>query len=338
MKRRRLAPFVILSFVGGCIPMPSASRVPTEIWLVRTPRADTSAARRWTVDSAEVALPDGVSAVADTWIVLDSATFRPILVSAPPGFLSRLPSIRHFALVTSFQGARYHPEVVRGLIESRTVLGAAAGTIATSLSIRSTDGLLLDLQDMAQGDLRTLADVSRELADSARAHSRREIGIIIPASDSAGYPARILARTADVLIVRLYPEHGVGNAPGPVVSLSWFARGLGGRASEVGVNRLAAGVPADGILWNSAGDARSISYAEAIRLARSADVAVTRDPASGNLHATSSRDGWELWVADHELIRTLIAEARRIGVTRIALFGTEGADPELWRLPEMIRR
>jgi hypothetical protein len=269
----------------------------------------------------------GLSSIVDTWIVLDSSSFRPVLLA--PSTQTGLPE-KSFAIVTSFQGARYHPDVVRGLAESGDAVANAAGSIA-ALVPPGSPGLILDFQEMAPEDLTLLAHVSRAIADSARAKGVKQIALIIPAGDSAAYPAATLARIADLLIVRLFPEHGVGTAAGPVVSPPWFARGLGARAGEIGVTRIVAGLPVDGVLWSARDSARRVSYTEALQLAERASTSFVRDPASGNLHATSARDGWEIWLADHELIERLVADGRRIGVTRFALFGLDGADPLLLR-------
>ena len=220
---------------------------------------------------------------------------------------------------------------MRGLAASGGPLATAAGAIA-SLVAPGSAGLILDFQEMAPEDLTQLTDVSRAIADSARAKSVKQIAIIIPAGDSAAYPAATLARIADLLIVRLFPEHGIGTPAGPIVSPPWFARGLGVRAGQIGVTRIVAGIPADGFLWSARDStARRVSYTEALQLAERASTSFVRDPASGNLHASSARDGWEIWLADHELVERLIADGRRIGVTHFALFGLEGGDPELMR-------
>jgi spore germination protein YaaH len=221
--------------------------------------------------------------------------------------------------------------VVRGIGESGDAVPNTARSIAALVAPGSA-GLILDFQEMAPEDLTLLANVSRAIADSARAKGVKQIALIIPAGDSAAYPAAGLARIADLLIVRLFPEHGIGTAAGPVVSPSWFARGLGARASEVGVTRIIAGLPADGVLWSARDAPRRVSYTEALLLAERASTSFVRDPASGNLHAASARDGWEMWLADHELIERLIEEGRKIGVTRFALFGLDGADPLLLSL------
>jgi spore germination protein YaaH len=238
--------------------------------------------------------------------------------------------MRRLAVITSFQGSRYHPDVIRGLTESGDAVAVAAGSIASLVASSASQGVILDFQEMTAEDLPTLVDVSRAIADSSRAHSTATVTLMIPAADSSGYPARILGRVADLLLVTLFPEHGVNTPAGPIVSPDWFTRRLGQRVSEAGVNRIVAGIPCDGVRWDKRG-ARRISYLDAVRLAHEANTPIVRDPASGNLHAVSNRDGWELWVADHELVEKLISEGRRIGVTRFALFGLDGADPELFQ-------
>ncbi|MDP9176626.1 MAG: twin-arginine translocation signal domain-containing protein [Gemmatimonadota bacterium] len=316
----------IATVTGGCTPLPPGVRAPTELWAI------------WSPDSRQAHSSAGFSAIAETWIALDSVSFRPTVISfvaadAPSDQRSSAtPSsprpARRLSVITSFQGSRHHPDVIRGLTESSDAVAVTAGSIASLLASSPAQGVILDFLEMTAADLQTLMDVSRAIADSARAHSAAPITMMIPAADSSGYPARILARVADLLLVRLFPEHGVTTPAGPIVSPSWFTRRLGQRTSEAGVNRIVAGIPADGIIWDNRG-ARRISYLDAVRLAREANTSITRDPASGNLHAMSSRDSWEVWVADHELIERLIAEGRRIGVTRFALFGLEGADPQL---------
>jgi len=317
--KRLFALVTIALATTGCLPLPHAVSAPTEIWTVFSP-ADSA------VESA-----GGCSAVVDVWIWLDTISLRP----ASPGGDARCgastTTTRRIAAITSFQGSRYHPETIRAIGESPDALSRTAGAIARMATAGPARGVLLDFQEMSGEDLPTLMDVSRAIADSARALSPELIGMIIPAADSSSYPGRILGRVADILLVKIFPEHGVGNPAGPIVSPPWFARHLGTRAGEVGVNRIVAGIPVDGVLWNARGGNRRISYGEALRLAEAAAIQLVRDPVSGNLHAISTRDGWELWVSDHELVVRLIAEGRRIGVTRFALFGLEGADPKLWQ-------
>jgi spore germination protein YaaH len=341
MNSRVIVVLGLIAIVGGCRPLPPGVQAPTEIWIVRSPDPRAIGTSPEPADSQLTRSRNGISAVVDTWIALDSASFRPRVVWPVAGQPTGRPAsagTRHLAIVTSFQGSRYHSDVIRGLTQSSDAVAVTAGSIASLVSEAAAQGVILDFQEMTAEDIQTLVNVSRAIADSTRSRSAGPVAMIIPAADSSGYPARILGRVADLLLVKLFPEHGAATPAGPIVSPDWFTRRLGQRASEAGVNRIVAGMPADGMLWDNRG-ARRISYYESFRLAREANIPIVRDPASGNLHAVSTRDGWELWVADHELIDKLIAEGRRIGVTRFALFGLEGADPRLWELlPQLVIR
>ena len=332
MVRRILIFALIGATVGACRPLPPGVTAPTEIWAIGSP------------DSPRVSVPDGFAATAETWIALDTISFRPAVISplgdegtsTDQSSAAGVHPARRASVITSFQGSRYHADVIRGLSENSDAVAVAAGSLASLFSSSRAQAVVLDFQEMNPEDLESLMDVARAIADSSRAHSAAPIVMMIPAADSAGYPARILGRVADLLLAKIFPEHGVMTPAGPIVSASWFTRRLGQRASEAGVNRVVAGIPADGIIWDRRG-ARRISYLDAVRLARDANSPITRDPASGNLHAVSSRDGWEIWLVDRELIERLIDEGRRIGVTRFALFGLDRADPELFELVRGVR-
>jgi spore germination protein YaaH len=332
MTRRIFIVALVATTVSACRPLPPGVRAPTEIWAI------------WSPDSPRVSALDGFAATAETWIALDTISFRPTVISriADEGTATNQPSAarllpaRRASVITSFQGSRHHADVIRGLRENSDAVAVTAGSFASLLSSSRAQAVILDFQELTPEDLETLMGVSRAIADSSRAHSPAVIVMMIPAADSAGYPARILGRVADLLLVKLFPEHGVTTPAGPIVSASWFTRRLGQRASEAGVNRVVAGIPADGTIWDRRG-ARRISYLDAVRLAREANAPIIRDPASGNLHAVSSRDGWEIWLVDQELIERLILEGRRIGVTRFALFGLEGADPQLFEFVRGVR-
>src|SRR5260221_14201575 len=272
---------------SSCVPFAASTRVPAELWVIGTP------SNAFQFDFA-----------VDNAIVLDSTTFRPALTSQST---QATGALSHYALVTSFQGLRYHPEVVRGIGESKDAMGSAAHTIVSLAASRISSGLVLDFQEMAGEDLIAMTDVARAIADSARGASVNQIAMIIPANDSIAYPGATLARIADALIVRLFPEHGPRTPPGPIVSPPWFARGLGARAAQVGVTRIVAEIPADGILWSVDGSTRSVSYAESMRLADESSTTFVKDPAPGNLHTWSSRDGLELCAADPALLKRLLA-------------------------------
>ncbi len=320
---------VAVSLTGtGCGRLPGTrTPLPASVWLLPSPEENVDSRAR--LVSPEIAPFEG------GLVVIDTSTFRPVqrlpVGAVPPG-TSRV------ALVTTFQGTRYHPESIRALSEDSIAIDGFAGSIAIAVSVNS-NGLFVDFQGETPDELTRTVRLLRAIADSARAHRLSPVGVVVPPGDTIGYPASLLARSADLIVLRLSGEHRAGTAPGPLVSPEWMARQIGIRASEIGVARLVAELPLFGYRWNRDGTVASVTFAEAEALVRKESGVFRRDPASGSLTATSARDGWTVWIQDAETLERLIAVARRAGVRRFALLGVSGADPDIWaRLPAALRR
>ena len=253
---------------------------------------------------------------------LDTATIRPVL--AIHGGSQPLITAATF---TTYQGARYHPDMVRAVTEDSAVIQPFARAVVTA-SMSAGKGLLIDAQDMAPADFGKTLSFLRALATAARDRGRSPFGVIVPAGDTLAYPTLEIARAADLIVVRFGMEHGPGTPPGPPASPEYIRRELGIRSNGLGASRLAAAFPLFGYMWNRDGSARIIMYREANAMLLQEAGAFHRDPASRYLTATL-QNGSTIWVPDAETIRSLIAVAQSRGVNTIALSGITGADPAL---------
>jgi len=216
---------------------------------------------------------------------------------------------------------------------------SCSGDLKPELLSRTGVGIFVDFQGDTPDELKETSFISRAIADSARAGNLSPIGVIVPPGDTIGYPTALLARTFDLIVIRLHGEHRAGTAPGALVSPEWMSRQIGLRSSAIGANRLVAELPLFGYRWNSNGTVARITYADAQALVRSEAGTFKRDPATGSLTAASTRNGWTVWIEDATTLEKLIAVARRAGVKRFALQGPDGADPDIWtRLPNALRR
>lgn len=309
-----------------CGRLPGREPPPATVWVL------PSATR--TAGSAH-SVPAEVAAFTGSLIVIDSSTLSPVLGLArpdAPGSASRI------AVVTTFQGNRYHPEGIRALTEDAAASGAFASRVASAV-VQGGSGMFVDFQGSTPDELTGNTSILRAIGDSARARGVAPIGVIVPPGDTVGYPTAILARTFDLIVARLNGEHRNGTSPGPLLSPEWMTRQIGMRASEIGINRIAAELPLFGYKWDRSGIATQITFADAQALVRSEAGVFRRDPASGSITASSARNGWTIWIEDATTLERLVAVARRAGVRRFALLGPEGADPEIWtRLPAALTR
>ncbi|MGE5100763.1 MAG: glycosyl hydrolase family 18 protein [Deltaproteobacteria bacterium] len=264
------------------------------------------------------------------WIQLDSITGRPTLLN-PDDPASRSPTTTRLALVTSYQGQRFHPEAIRALAADDRALAAAAQGVAEIMVKGQYRGIVLDFEAQAPADTVLTVQVARALADSARGRGASLIAMAIPAADTAAYPTRTFMPIVDLLIVMLYDEHWSTSTPGPIATPTWVRRTLGQRVADVGASRIVAALPVYGYQWRTAQPATPLSFDDARRAATEASVELVRDPASRSLHAIRPGD-WELWQSDAELLRALRDEVASLGVAKIALWRLGLEDPGVWRV------
>jgi spore germination protein YaaH len=275
----------------------------------------------------------GLDAVITGWIGLDSTTARPIQPLLYPDTLRpRRGTLRRMAIVTSWHGDRFHPQTIRTLATDPTRLAQTAGAIARHAAAMRYRGLVLDFEMLTAADTGALALVVRSITDSAHRRGVRPIAVAVPATDSVAYPARLLLGVADLVLPMLYDQHWAGSTPGPIADPSWARQVLASRIAEAGSpDRIVAALPAYGYRWWPEGKRPTdhISYREARQIAADARVPLVRDPATRTLRAVRPGE-WELWVADADLMRTLVSDARAAGVRRFAVWRMGQEDSAVW--------
>lgn len=318
------AAFVLLGACAHLPPLPPAPRTPAEYWGFTGPwdnRSDESVKRHGAT----------LGRIITGWIALDTTSFMPVRLY--PDSIGRDPQSapRSMALITSYNGNRFHPEIVRGLGGSPEATGVTAGAIAAMLDSSGYHGVVIDFEGMTPRDLDQLLSVTRAVADSARAHNVNTVVIAVPGADTAAYPAALLLQAADLIMPILYDQHWATSPPGPIASPEWVTRSLGTRVAEVGAAKIVAAFPVYGYRWRKTAETEVIGFDDARRLTTMTNNALVRDHASSTLHA-SSPEGWELWVSDQVLLATLVREARQLGVNTFALWRLGLEDPAIWNM------
>lgn len=325
----------------SCGRIPSTAPPRTIIWYVAAP----------TLAGAQAAMRDTTAIDSEGGLViLDTASLRPVLWhagGAAGNVEMRLPvlgdgkdnivmgiDLERVALFTTWQGSRYHPESIRAITDDSIVLRSTAERIAEA-TLRAGNGIFLDMQGATPDDLPRMLEVARAVRSVARQRGRSPFGVVVPAGDTVAYPTSVIARVADLIVVRMQGEHRSGTAPGPLASPEFITRELGARATAVGASRLVAELPLFGFRWNRDGTANAITFADAQALVMAEAGTFSRDPSSQFLVA-SGRDGWTLWIPDARTVEAMIAAARRRGVNRIALSGSAGSDPALRANPRQV--
>jgi spore germination protein YaaH len=313
-----------LVVLAACAHLPSQPRSLPAYWGFTGPWDPRS-------DLSVVEHGSRLSQIITGWIALDTTSFRPVLLYSDS--IGALPAVapRKTALITSYFGNRFHPEIIRGVGGSPQVSATTAGAIAALVDSGGYRSVVIDFEGMTPRDLTQLLTVTRAVADSVRAHGVSTVVIAVPAGDTAAYPAALLLQPADLIMAVLYDQHWSGSPPGPIAAPDWVMRNLGTRVAEVGAARIVAAFPLYGYRWRKAAETEVISYDDARRLTTMTNIPLARDHASATLHAISP-EGWEIWVTDGTLLATLVREARQLGVSTFALWRLGLEDSSVWDL------
>ena len=313
-----------IAFLASCAHLPSQPRSQPAYWGFTGPWDRRS-------DSSVIHHGSRLAQVITGWIALDTTSFRPFLLY--PDTIGSLPAVaaRKTALITSYFGSRFHPEIIRGIGGSPQVAAITAGAIAALVDSGGYRTVVMDFEGMTPRDLDQLLTVTRAVADSVRAHGVSTVVIAVPAGDTAAYPAALLLQPADLIMPVLYDQHWSDSPPGPIAAPDWVMRNLGTRVAEVGAARIVAAFPLYGYRWRKSAATEIISYDEARRLTTMTNTRLARDPASATLRALSP-EGWEIWVTDHALLATLVRQARQLGVSTFALWRLGLEDSAVWDL------
>jgi len=308
--------------VIACAHLPSEPNAPVDYWGFTGPwdkRSDVSVHQHGS----------SLTRIISGWVALDTTSFLPVQVY-PDNFRSDIMvAPRTMALITSYFGSRFHPEIIRGLGGSQQAAGITAGAIAALIDSTAYRGVVIDFEGMTPRDLDALLTVTRAVCDSVRAHGVHTVVIAVPAGDTAAYPSALLLESADLIMAMLYDQHWSASPPGPIASPDWVARNLGTRVAEVGAARIVAAFPLYGYRWRKSAETEVIGFEDARRLTTMTNTALVRDHSSETLHATSP-EGWELWVSDRGLLERLVRDARQLGVRSFALWRLGLEDPEVW--------
>ena len=320
--KRNAACCAALLLGAGCLHLPSHPAGALESWGFAAPwdkRSDISIERNATA----------LARVITGWIALDTVSFRPVRLYEDTVGNSVRVAGRSMALITSYNGSRFHPEIIRGLGGSEQAAGITAGAIAALLDSSSYRGVVIDFEGMTARDLNQLLTFTRHVADSVRAHGVGTVVVAVPAADTAAYPGALLLQSADLIMAMLYDQHWSTSPPGPIASPEWVARNLGARVAEIGAARIVAAFPLYGYRWRKTAETEVISFEDARRLTTMTNTSLNRDIASASLHATSP-EGWDIWLSDHVLLAALVRDAQKLGVRTFALWRLGLEDPDVW--------
>src|SRR5438445_2124807 len=172
---------ICVASLAACAHLPSQPRGQAAFWGFTGPwdrRSDSSVAEHGS----------SLAQIITGWIALDTTSFRPVLLY--PDSIGNLPAVapRKTALITSYFGSRFHPEIIRGIGGSAQVSAITAGAIAALVDSGEYRSVFVDFEGMTPRELNQLLTLTKATADSVPAHAVSTVASAVPARDPGAYP------------------------------------------------------------------------------------------------------------------------------------------------------
>ena len=247
------------------------------------------------------------------------------------------PDLPIVPLVNNFnqQTQDWDKEALTKMLSSQTARTATIQNILTFVQTNNFSGISVDFEAIDDNQQVNLALFMKELYGNF--HQRGlEVSQNIPLDDDS-YNAKILGQYCDFLILMAYDENSVGDTmQGPIASNDWLVRTLLARFSDLPPQKYVIALGNYGYDWQDQkveGD--SITFQDAMRIAKEAKAEISLDPQSGNPHFEYSQDS----ILHHVWFLDAVTAFNEIKLTMknqhpsgYALWYMGSEDPDIWKV------
>lgn len=205
-------------------------------------------------------------------------------------------------------------------------------TVAALVNL-GAQGVNVDFEELHVSDRTQFLDWLEGLA--AQLHrAGLKLTVDVPLNDEA-FDYEVIGKTADAVVAMAYDEHYPSGRPGPIASQPWFIDGLDSLCQAVKPSKLIVALGAYGYDWQPGPrhHAQSLSFDEAMALAKNRGVDAETDSAALNTHFSYEDDAGgkhAVWLLDAVSVwnQSVIARAHHVGGVSLWRLGQE--EPAIW--------
>lgn len=245
---------------------------------------------------------------------------------------NRRPSLPIMPLVNNFIDMTWRGDLV---VKMAADPAARARCIAALLDfVQKNDfaGVSIDFEDMPETGWKQFV---RFMTDAAAAFHAQglAISVNVPATEP-GFPYKKLGELADSVIIMAYDEHWATSKPGPLASLSWYAKALRARAAEIPQGKLVVALGSYAYDWPKGKAATEKTFEEAVLTAKDSEADIRLDAASVNPHFSYQDENdvpHEVWLMDATTVFNGVLTAMPLHPAGFALWRLGGEDPSIWK-------
>lgn len=165
--------------------------------------------------------------------------------------------IATFATVSNFDAIGFDANITHAILNESKARAQTIQQMLTLVKQWDYTGINIDFESIDYSDRKAFTSFVHDVAQKMRAAKYLTV-VSVPAelkdnpqdSWTGAFDFAALGKTADILQVMTYDQHGPWGLPGPVAGLNWVESCIVYAASVVAPSKLSLGIPAYGYDWN----------------------------------------------------------------------------------------
>jgi spore germination protein YaaH len=251
---------------------------------------------------------------------------------------SRNPDMKVMPLVNNYDKSReqWNAPAVAKMLKDPTKRAEIAQEIVDTLDGAGFDGVNIDFENFTADDKAALIAFMEELYPRAKkAGLTVSMDVIVAGS---AYDHAELAQHVDFMVPMMYDEHWKTSPAGPISSQPWFERALQRFYTMVPPEKVVVGLGVYTYDYGKSGKrASSLTWQDAVDLARTEDKVIELDPTQKNAHYTYKNGSTthNVWMLDAVSAYNQMKYATSTGARGFAYWRLGAEDPGLWKvIPE----
>lgn len=235
------------------------------------------------------------------------------------------------AMVANYYGKGFNSVSLHRLLNSRKKTLQAIKQIATIVKAQHFDGVNIDFEEIKESLDEPLIEFAKALYQQLHPMGLMVTFDVVPFDED--YNLNELGKYCDYLFIMAYDQYDDTSKPGPISTFPWISKVIDSVTRIVPAPKLILCIAGYGYDWPAKGNAKTIAYDDAVKLAGKYKAPILYDQIGKNFHFTykdDRRQMHQVYFTGSTTNSAAIRLAAQKGLSGTALwrFGLE--DQTLW--------
>ncbi|MDR6342394.1 spore germination protein YaaH/cellulose synthase/poly-beta-1,6-N-acetylglucosamine synthase-like glycosyltransferase/peptidoglycan/xylan/chitin deacetylase (PgdA/CDA1 family) [Filimonas zeae] len=273
-----------------------------------------------------------VNLVIPEWFFLDPVADTLVTNIDTRAFsLIKKSGVKVMPMLTNFITDKFRGDVVHRILHSPAKKARLINDISRFLLANHMQGVNIDFEDLVEETNEPLALFQQELYEALHAKGLLVTQDVACFNEDYDYPT--LAKYNDYLFLMAYDEFSTNSAPGPVSSQKWIEAAVDHIAKQLPSQKIVLCIAGYGYDWPKGSDAATVTYQEALSIARERKANIDFDNNTYNItysYVDENNIPHTVFATDAATNFNTLRFATEYGLAGTALWRLGSEDSRIW--------